>query len=102
MRKLTIFQTDVRFVKEHKCHAPPRLKTRWPLGLDLLWQAFQYARSGHILHFFTRVVECTGHTFEQNLLGVSGIDTVDPRNLEAVLSTQFNGISRHLQSIRLS
>ncbi|KAK0116170.1 hypothetical protein ONS95_013200 [Cadophora gregata] len=32
-------------------------------------------------------------TFEQNLLGVSGIDTIDPKNIEAVLSTQFTGNS---------
>lgn len=31
----------------------------------------------------------TGDNFDQNLLGVRGLDTVDPRIIEAVLSTQF-------------
>jgi hypothetical protein len=46
---------------------------------------------GRILRFFLTLVTPMPATFEQRLLGISGIDTVDPRNIEAVLSTQFNG-----------
>ena len=34
-------------------------------------------------------MEESGITFEQNLLGSRAIDTIDPKNIEAVLSTQF-------------
>jgi hypothetical protein len=44
-----------------------------------------------ILHFFLEVVEESGTTFEQSLLGGRGIGTVEPRNIEAILSTNFNG-----------
>lgn len=37
------------------------------------------------------IVDRTGTTFEQNLLGMRGIDTVDPVNIEAILSKQFTG-----------
>jgi hypothetical protein len=29
---------------------------------------------------------------EATLFGISGVDTVDPKNIEAVLGTQFTGI----------
>lgn len=28
-------------------------------------------------------------TFEQRLLGISGINTIDPKNIEAILGTEF-------------
>lgn len=58
----------------------------------MLAKAAQYARSMQILQFFMVVVEENGHTFEQRLLGAKGIDTVDPRNVEAVLSSNFAGM----------
>ena len=64
---------------------------RWPLALDLLLEARRADQTGNILDFFLALVRRTGDTFEQVLLGARGLDTQDPENLEAVLSTQFNG-----------
>jgi cytochrome P450 len=36
------------------------------------------------------VVEESGTTFEQNLLGSRGIGTIEPENIEAILLTNFN------------
>ena len=66
-------------------------KSNLPLGIDLLIKAFRYAKAQQIMQFFLSVVEESGYTFEQGLLGARGIDTVDPKNIEAVLSTQFSG-----------
>lgn len=63
-----------------------------PLGLDMLAKALKYARAMQILRFFVDVVDENGTTFEQELLGARGIDTVDPANIEAVLSTNFDGL----------
>ncbi|KUI62360.1 hypothetical protein VP1G_11399 [Cytospora mali] len=57
----------------------------------MLAKALKYARSMQILQFFLDVVEDNGTTFEQKLLGARGIDTVDPANVEAILSTNFEG-----------
>ncbi|RAH57319.1 n-alkane-inducible cytochrome P450 [Aspergillus piperis CBS 112811] len=62
----------------------------WPLGLDLLVQAFRYDRRQQILKFFLDVVAKSGTTFEQNLLFSRGVDTIDPQNIQALLSTQFD------------
>jgi hypothetical protein len=84
-------QADALFAKEHNCLPPVQLETKWPLGLDLLWAAYQHAQAARILRFFVKIVEGLPPTFEQKLLGISGIDTVDPRNIESVLATQFTG-----------
>ncbi|KAJ5683338.1 hypothetical protein N7462_006503 [Penicillium macrosclerotiorum] len=59
------------------------------MGLDLLLKAFRHERKLRILQFFLDVVAESGNTFEQNLLFARGIDTIDPRNIEAILSSHF-------------
>ena len=61
------------------------------MALDLFLEASRADQAGGILNFFLALVERTGNTFEQILLGARGIDTQDPENIEAVLCTQFNG-----------
>jgi hypothetical protein len=64
---------------------------RWPLGLELIVHAFRSAREQRLLRLMSELVHKTGPTFEQRLLGIRGIDTVDPINIEAILSKQFSG-----------
>ena len=84
-------KADTLFAKEHHCLPLVQLETKWPFGLDLLWAAYKHAQAARILRFFVTVIEGLPPTFEQRLLGISGIDTVDPRNIESVLATQFTG-----------
>ncbi|KAF2197371.1 cytochrome P450 [Delitschia confertaspora ATCC 74209] len=83
-------QADQQFASQHGCKPLKRWKSSWPFGLDLLLKAFRYAREERILAFFLTVVEESGTTFEQSLLGARGIDTIDPENIEAVLSKNFD------------
>ncbi|KAK8165332.1 cytochrome P450 [Phyllosticta citrichinensis] len=80
---------EAAFGLAHGCAPPKVLGFAWPLGLDLIFEAFRAAASGRILALFDRLVSRTGTTFEQRLLGVSGIDSIDPENIEAVLNSQF-------------
>jgi cytochrome P450 len=82
-------QIEQEFASQRGCRPLRNWCSKWPFGLDLLIRAFQYARSEQILQFFLSVVEESGTTFEQNLLGTRGIDTMDPENIEAILSNQF-------------
>lgn len=85
------------FAAKNGCLPPKVWNSTWPLGLDMLVKALRFARTEQILQFFVEVVEENGLTFEQRLLGATGIDTVDPRNVEAVLSSNFTGkIDQHL------
>ena len=71
-----------------------RLAFRWPLAVDVIAEAIRTDRMGRLLSFFQSLVNETGNTFEQVLLGARGIDTQDPSNLEAILSTQFSSRER--------
>lgn len=89
--KATI-SSEQQFALEHGCQPLRPWKARWPLGLDMLVNASRYASQKQILRFFLDVVDESGVTFEQNLLGARSVDTIDPRNIEAVLSTDFAGM----------
>ncbi len=84
-------KAEAKFARAHGCKDPIPLQGKWPLGLDLIVEAFGHARAQQILQFFLIIIDRTGPTFEQNLLGAKGIDTVDPTNIETVLSTKFQG-----------
>ncbi|KAJ0415007.1 cytochrome P450 [Aspergillus carlsbadensis] len=87
-----IYQHELRvneIVTAKGCLPPRKWCSLWPLGLDLLVKAFEYDRRQQILKFFLEVVAQSGTTFEQSLLLARGIDTIEPRNIQALLSTQF-------------
>lgn len=46
-----------------------------------------------ILQWFVRVFTETGPTFEKTILGSKSIDTIEPENIESLLSTNFSGES---------
>ena len=85
-------QADALYAKQYNCQPLKTLPYKWPLGLDLLWTAYHHAMEGRILRFFNMLISRLPPTFEQKLFGISGIDTIDPRNIEAVLGTQFTGM----------
>jgi hypothetical protein len=85
-------QADIAFAAARGCKPPAKLETgRWPLGLELVFKAFRVAGEQRLLHLMNDIIKETGTTFEQNLLGARGVDTVEPANIEAILSTQFTG-----------
>ena len=77
-------------VSESNCKTPKRLQTRWPLALDVILEVVRADKAGYILDYFMSIFERTGNTFEQQVLGGRSFTTHDPKNIEAVLSTQFN------------
>lgn len=89
VRRYQTQKADALYAKQFNCQPLKTLPYKWPLGLDLLWTAYQHAMEGRILRFFNMLISTMPPTFEQKLLGLSGIDTLDPKNIEAVLGTQF-------------
>ena len=45
------------------------------------------------MELFTFHFRQTGNTLEQVFIGTSAIDTIEPANLDALLSTKFKGLS---------
>ncbi|KAG9194308.1 hypothetical protein G6011_04343 [Alternaria panax] len=87
-----------QYASQMGCKAPRKWAAKWPQGLDLLLKAGQHARAQTILQFFLDVVESSGPTHEQQLLGARGINTVEPRNIEEVLSTKFEDFNLGLRA----
>ena len=67
------------------------LKSKWPLALDVIKQGLRAGRQKRLLALFTEYFEDLGPTAELTILGGTGYATKDPENVEAILSTQFNG-----------
>ncbi|KAL8952825.1 MAG: hypothetical protein Q9222_001260 [Ikaeria aurantiellina] len=82
-------RADLGFQRAHGCGIPRPLQYKWPFALDLVIEAFRVIAEKKALQWFVEIFERTGPTFEQNVLGVKGIDTVEPDNLESILSSQF-------------
>ena len=59
--------------------------------MDLILDAFQYLAKKQVLQWFVQIFDRTGPTFEQNILCSKEIDTVEPENIESILSTNFAG-----------
>ena len=84
-------KTETLFEKIHGCGAPRQLQYKWPLALDLVVDAFRNIGEKQAMQWFIEIFNETGPTFEQNVLGFKGIDTVEPDNIECVLSSDFSG-----------
>jgi hypothetical protein len=93
---LTWKQTDKIFGERNGCMAiERRLPYKWPLALDVFKRQYDALVSGHLLAFQADYFEkaAVGQTFEVKLLGKVGYFTTDPKNLEAILLTRFEGKS---------
>ncbi|KAJ6078637.1 n-alkane-inducible cytochrome P450 [Penicillium canescens] len=90
---------DAQFAAERGCQPLKSWTAKWPLGLDLLVRAFRYDKRKQILRLFTEVCTESGTTFEQNLLFARGVNTIDPENIEAVLSSQFTDFNLGLRPV---
>lgn len=73
----------------HGCRPPPRLLNQRPLGLDRLEQIFRANNESRLMELFLFHFRLWGTTLEQVFLGTQAFGTIEPRNLEAILSTNF-------------
>lgn len=83
-------------MKASGCEPPRNACSKWPFSVDLLLRALKATQRQRIMDFFVHVCETSGNTFKLNLLGAECVDTIAPENVEAILSTQFEGTYDHL------
>ena len=80
-----------RKARELGCQPAPERPHRLPLGLDLVWQILQADRANVVPTLFLDIYRDFQHaTWIQNFLGTMVYVTSDPKNIQAVLATQFN------------
>ena len=86
-------QADIAIGVHHGCLPPPRLQNQRPLGVDRLEQIFRADSESRLMELFLFHFRQTGSTLEQKFLGTMAYGTIEPANLEAMLSTNFKGDS---------
>ncbi|KAH6029158.1 hypothetical protein HBI83_034950 [Parastagonospora nodorum] len=73
------------------CGPVPFEPTRWPLGVDLVKRGLQADREQRTPDFVAARFEAMGrYTWGISVLGTSNLITADPRNVQALLATQFD------------
>ncbi|KAL9039837.1 MAG: hypothetical protein Q9180_002292 [Flavoplaca navasiana] len=84
-----IIARDTELAKAYGCQSPPRLLNRRPLGVDRLEQIFRANAESRLMELFLFHFRLWGTTLEQIFLGTRAYGTIEPANLEAILSTNF-------------
>ncbi len=94
MAKLTpSLQADHAFSAQHGCKPMgSKFPYKWPFALDLLKRQYDANKTQRLLAFQTPYFDRLGPNIELRLFGEVGYLTFDPENLEAILSTNFEGL----------
>ncbi|CAG8978256.1 hypothetical protein HYALB_00009153, partial [Hymenoscyphus albidus] len=77
------------FQRLHQCTSPPQLPYKYPLAIDRLLEAIRSSEEKRTLSWLQQIFNEVGETFEQVVLGGRSINTVEPENMEAMLSSDF-------------
>jgi hypothetical protein len=74
------------------CKPPVRRPCKLPLGIDLARRVMKADQERRVPDMFLDVYEELGwpNTWVQYFMGRDTISTVDPKNIQAILATQFN------------
>jgi hypothetical protein len=91
---LLLIQVDRAFGDQHGCLPMETvLPYRWPLALDILKRQYDALPDQRLLAFQSPYIEKMPN-MKLHLLGSVGYMTTDPKNVEAILHTNFEGANR--------
>ncbi|KAK5265689.1 hypothetical protein LTR99_008827 [Exophiala xenobiotica] len=80
-----------RRARQWGCQPAQERKAKLPLGIDLVWDIIKADRDQVVPAFFFDIYKGQGvPTWRQNILGTQQYMTTDPKNIQAILATQFN------------
>ena len=88
-------QKDAALGIKYGCQPPPQLPNQWPLGIDWIRKLWRSDSEQHLLAFLCSIAdgyEPRNNLFQYLLVGPRAFHVLDPKNLEAVLSTNFHGM----------
>jgi hypothetical protein len=86
---LTKFRTRKNW--QESMDASHQLLNQRPFGVDRLEQIFRADAESRLMELFLFHFRLWGTTLEQIFLGTRAFGTIEPANLEAILSTNFKG-----------
>jgi hypothetical protein len=95
----SLLQVDKAFGEQHGCLPMETvLPYKWPLSLDILKRQYNALPSQRLLAFQTQYFDRMGANMKLMLFGRVSYITTDPKNIEALLSTQFEGVTLLLRN----
>ncbi|OAP59055.1 hypothetical protein AYL99_06353 [Fonsecaea erecta] len=83
---------DAAFGHRVQCMPPPELPNKWPLGIDRICELWTSNAEGRLLSFLYSIAkdyEPRNMLSQYLLLGPRAFHVLEPRNLEAILSSNF-------------
>lgn len=86
-------RADQKLINQHGCRRAPKLRNWWPLGIDRLIQIWQADSDQRLMELFTFHFRDVGNTLEQRFLGTRAFGTIEPKNLEAMMSSNIKDFS---------
>ncbi|CAG8058938.1 unnamed protein product [Penicillium salamii] len=72
---------------------------KWPLALDILKRQYDASSEQQLLLFQSQYFDKLGPNMTFKLFGNQGYLTADPKNVEAILSTNFEGLLKHSREL---
>ena len=70
---------------------------KWPFGIDVLRAQLAAIADNRLFAYQQPFIDDLGPNFKIKMLGATGYTTTDPENIEAILSTRFEGAKYHGQ-----
>ena len=70
-----------------------KLLYKWPFALDVLKWQYDVLPSQRLVAFQSQYFDKLGANMQLMLFGQVGYLTADPKNIEAILSTHFDGMT---------
>lgn len=104
IRRRSRLQAEQTFSDQHGCQPmETTLPYDWPLGLDILKKQYDALPDQKVLAFQSQFLDKLGPNMIVRLFGGEGYLTTDPKNIESILTTRFEGRlsskSRFLQTM---
>ena len=76
------------------CKPTPRLPSSWPFGLDIVWEALKADRGKLFPDILVDRFELMNkRDYSYKVLGTTSFVTAEPKNIQALLATQFKEFS---------
>ncbi|CAJ2511349.1 Uu.00g069740.m01.CDS01 [Anthostomella pinea] len=92
IRRAREYKVDSTLGRLHGCQLPPELPKRWPLGIDRIKELWDSDAGGPLLAFLCSIAkdyEPRNNLSQYLLFGPRAFHVLNPKNLEAVLSTNL-------------
>jgi cytochrome P450 len=92
LHKVVLHYRHIQKAKELGCQPVPLEPTKWPLGIDIVLRMLEAAKQERVPDFLEDRFKAMGprYTWKMKVLGTSNLITAEPKNVQAILATQFN------------